>query len=55
MNLSVAYKDRIFELNSKSIALNILYLSHNTEEIRHPYKSTYNLKREKTSYSLNDY
>ena len=34
------------ELNNKSIALNILYVPHNTEEIRHAYKSKYNLKRE---------
>ena len=37
-----------FELNNKSIALNILYVPYNTEEIeiRHAYKSKYNLKRE---------
>ena len=35
-----------FEQNSKSIALNILYVSHNTEKIRHAYKSKYNLTRE---------
>ena len=28
-----------FEKNNKSIALNILYVPHNTEEIRHAYKS----------------
>ena len=28
-----------FELNNKSIAPNILYVPHNTEEIRHAYKS----------------
>ena len=28
-----------FESNNKSIALNILYVSHNTQEIRHAYKS----------------
>ena len=28
-----------FEKNHKSIALNILYVPHNTEEIRHAYKS----------------
>ena len=27
------------ELNNKSIALNILYVPYNTEEIRHAYKS----------------
>ena len=32
-----------FELNSKSIALNILYVTYNAEKIRHAYKSKYNL------------
>ena len=32
-----------FESNNKSIALNILYVPHNTEKIRHAYKSKYNL------------
>ena len=35
-----------FELNNKSIALNVLYVPYNTEEIRHAYKSKYNLKHE---------
>ena len=35
-----------FESNNKSVALNILYVPHNTEKIRHAYKSKYNLKRE---------
>ena len=35
-----------FESNNKSIALNILYVPHNTEKIRHVYKSKYNLTRE---------
>ena len=35
-----------FESNNKSIALNILYVRHNTKEIRHAYKSEYNLERE---------
>ena len=35
-----------FESNNKSIALNILYVSHNTEKIRHAYKSKCNLTRE---------
>ena len=35
-----------FEKNNKTIALNILYVPHNTEEIRHVYKSKHNLKRE---------
>ena len=32
-----------FESNNKSIALNILYVPHNTKEIRHAYKSKCNL------------
>ena len=35
-----------FESNNKSIALNILYVPHNTEKIRHAYKSKYNLTGE---------
>ena len=35
-----------FESNNKSIALNILYVPYNTEEIRYAYKSKYNLIRE---------
>ena len=35
-----------FEKNNKTIALNILYIPHNAEEIRHAYKSKYNLNRE---------
>ena len=35
-----------FEKNNKTIALNILYVPHGTEEIRHVYKSKHNLKRE---------
>ena len=35
-----------FESNNKSIALNILYVPHNTEKICHAYKSKYNLPRE---------
>ena len=31
--------------NNKSIALNILYVPHNTETIRYAYKSKYNLTR----------
>ena len=33
------------ESSNKLIAFNILYVPHNTEEIRHPYKSKYNLNR----------
>ena len=32
-----------FESNNKSITFNILYVAHNTEKIRHAYKSKYNL------------
>ena len=32
-----------FELNNKSIALNILYVPYNTKKIRHAYKSEYSL------------
>ena len=35
-----------FESNNKSIALNILYIPHNTKDIRHAYKSKFNLTRE---------
>ena len=34
------------EKNNKSIAINILYAPHNTEDIRHAYKSKHNLKCE---------
>ena len=37
---------KMFESNNKSITLNILYVPHNTKEIRHAYKSKYNLNRE---------
>ena len=35
-----------FKSNNNSIALNILYATNNTEEIRHAYKSKHNLNRE---------
>ena len=35
-----------FESNDKSIALNILYVPHNIEKIRHAYKSKYHLNCE---------
>ena len=35
-----------FESNNKSIALNILYAPHNTREIRHAYRSKFNLNCE---------
>ena len=36
---------RLEELNNKSIALNILYLPYNIEEIKYAYKSKHNLVR----------
>ena len=36
-----------FELNNESIALNILYVPHNTRKIHLAYKSKHNLTREK--------
>ena len=39
-------KDSIkFEQNNKTIALNILYIKHNTEIISAAYRSEYNHKR----------
>ena len=35
-----------FELNNNSIALNILFVSYNTEKIRLAYKSKYNFNHE---------
>ena len=35
-----------FELNNKSIALNIFYVPYNTGKIRHSYKSKYNSTRQ---------
>ena len=40
------------ESNNRSIALNILYVSHNTEKIRHAYKSKYNLTSENQVFLL---
>ena len=37
---------KMFDSNTKSIALNILYVPHNTEKIRLAYMSKHNLKRE---------
>ena len=33
-----------FEKNNKAIPLNVLYVPHNTEKIRHAYKPKYELK-----------
>ena len=35
-----------FEQKNKTIALNILFVPHNTKQIRHAYKSKHNFKRE---------
>ena len=37
------------------IALNILFVPHNTETIRVAYRSKYNHKRKKASNFVNDY
>ena len=34
-----------FDSNNESIALNILYVPHNTKKVRHAYKLKYNLNR----------
>ena len=55
VNLPSNIKDLIeCKENNKIIALSILYVPYNTEEIRHAYNSKYN-KGWKTSNSLNDY
>ena len=36
---------KTFESNNESIALNLLHVPHNTEKIRHAYKSKYNLNQ----------
>ena len=41
-----------FESNNKEIALNILYIPHNTNQIRHAYKSKFNLTRKHQVTSL---
>ena len=38
--------EKSLKKNSKTIALNISYLPHYTEKIRHVYKSKYDEKRE---------
>ena len=42
-----------FELNNKSIVLNVLYIPEGEETIRHAYKSKYNLTRESSNF-IND-
>ena len=47
INFSSHSKDwKKFEQNNKTIALNILFVPHNTEKIRLTYKSKHNFKRE---------
>ena len=41
-----------FEQNNKTIALNILFVPHNTETIRVAYRSEYNHKRKKQANLL---
>ena len=40
-------ESKIFERNSKAIALNVLYIPHNTKTISVAYRSEYNSKRRK--------
>ena len=37
---------------NKSIALNVLYVPHNSEEIKHAYKSENNISRENQAFLL---
>ena len=47
INFPAKQKDwKKFELNSKTTALNILFVPYNTDEIRLAYKSKYKFKRE---------
>ena len=41
-----------FELNNKSIALNVLYVPYKTEKITHAYKSKSNSSRENQVFLL---
>ena len=41
-----------FEQENTSIALNILFLSHNSEEVKLAYKSTYNYNKRKNQVIL---
>ena len=43
-----------FELNNKSIALNVLYVPEGEKNMRHAYKSKYNLTRESSNF-INDW
>ena len=40
--LSLSKDWKKFEQNNKTIALNILFVPHNTKQIRHSYKSQHN-------------
>ena len=53
MNFSTTSKDwKKFELNNKTIALNVLYIPNNTKAISVANKSDYNNKRKKEVISL---
>ena len=49
-----SHKKDMNKSNNKSIALNILYIQNNTEEIRHAYKSKHNLKSENQAIMVSD-
>ena len=53
INFPAKQKDwKKFELNSKTTALNILFVPYNTDEIRLAYKSKYKFKRENQAVLL---
>ena len=41
-----------FEQRNTSIALNILFLSHNSEEVKLAYKSSYNMRKNQVILSM---
>ena len=43
-----------FEQSNTSITLNVLFVSHNSEEIKLAHKSRYNNERKKTCNFVND-
>ena len=48
-------EQKTFERNNKTIALNILFIPHNTKTIRVAYRSEHNNKLKKKSNFVNDY
>ena len=55
MDLSSYQRDlEEFEQNNTSIALNFLFVSYNSEEMKLAYKLRYNTKRKKTCNFAND-